>query len=146
MTIGPDATAIARLTVATSSPSDVRGSCTAVTEWPLAARSGITFAQLDPSPKRRALKLHLVSSPCRLHLTVSDCLAPAWPRRILTFITGTYVGIATYSAIEGARTEFDKAVTRRRRIQSYTKHLLTAMHAVAEKVASTTWRDEPASA
>jgi hypothetical protein len=42
--------------------------------------------------------------------------------KVLVFNIRTYVRIAAYSAI------------------------LTAMHAVAEKVASTTWRDEPASA
>jgi len=40
----------------------------------------------------------------------------------------------------------DKAATWRGGFSRNPKRLLTAMHAVAEKVASTTWRDEPVSA
>jgi hypothetical protein len=43
-------------------------------------------------------------------------------------------------------TELDKAASWRGGFSRNPKRLLTATHAVAEKVASTTWRDEPASA
>src|SRR6267142_3213609 len=102
--IGPDASAIARLTVATSSPSDVRGSCTAVTEWPLAVRSGITFAELDPSaqaPCTRTTSDDFAISPCRPKARLSR-LGFAWPWRPLAFDNTAYVGIAADSAILGA--------------------------------------------
>src|SRR6267154_4616460 len=75
MTIGPDASAIARLTVATSSPRDVRGGCTAVTEWPLAARSGITFAQLDPSAQAPCTRITSDDFAISFSPSVFDCLA-----------------------------------------------------------------------
>jgi len=73
-------------------------------------------------------------------------LGTAWLRRVLVFNTRTYVGIAAYSAIRGTPMALDKAATWRGGFSRNPKRLLTAMHAVAEKVASTTWRDEPASA
>src|SRR3981081_596582 len=118
--IGPDASAIARLTVATSSPSDVRGSCTAVTECPLAARSGITFAQLDPSAQAPCTRITsddfaISSSPQCVRL---PRLGTAWLRRVLIFNTPTHVRIASYSAIRATPTELDKAATWPWRIQS----------------------------
>src|SRR5712664_3835675 len=109
--IGPDASAIARLTVATSSPSDVRGSCTAVTERPLAARSGITFAQLDPSAQAPCTR---ITSDDFAISSLPQCvrlprLGTAWPRRVLIFNTRTHVRIAAYSAILATPTELDKA-------------------------------------
>src|ERR1700693_2785014 len=68
--IGPDASAIARLTVATSSPSDVRGSCTAVTERPLAARNEVTLAQLAPSAQ----------APCTRITSDSFAISPSLRR------------------------------------------------------------------
>jgi hypothetical protein len=43
-------------------------------------------------------------------------------------------------------TDLDKAPSWRGGFSRNPKRLLTATHAVAEKVASTTWRDKPASA
>src|ERR1700747_2172241 len=146
--IGPEASAMARLTVATSSPSDVNGSCTAVTEGPFAARSGITFAQLDPSAQAPCTR---ITSDDFAISSLPQCvrlprLGTAWPRRVPIFNTRTHVSIAAYSAIRGTPTELDKAVTWRGGFSRNQKHLLTAMHAVAEKVTSTTWRDELPSA
>jgi hypothetical protein len=64
---------------------------------------------------------------------------------VLACNIATHVRIAAYSVIQATPTELDKAAPPGR-ISRNPKRLLTAMHAVAEKVASTTWRDEPASA
>src|SRR5258706_7660048 len=106
--IGPDASAIARLTVATSSTSDVRGSCTAVTEWPLAARSGITFAQLDPSaqaPWTRTTSDDFAISPSPRYLLVRG-------PRVLVVNARAYVEVAAFSAIRGTPAQQRKRCTR----------------------------------
>jgi len=69
----------------------------------------------------------------------------AWPWRLLAFDNTAYVGIAAYSAILGANgvrqvaattSDFDRNLSRSN----------SEMRPVAEKVATTTWRDEPAPA
>src|SRR5258705_14015282 len=46
---GPFCASMTRFVVATSSASDVRGFCTAITGYPSSSRIGISFAQLLPS-------------------------------------------------------------------------------------------------